>query len=173
MTELSETIPGVRLFDLTVFADERGSFCEAFKASRVGPGPWVQWNVSRSRGGVVRGLHLHRRQNDYWHIVSGSATAALVDRRTDSPTFGRSLCVPLCGDRPQTLLIPPGVLHGFRADNDVVLMYLLDREYDPADELGVRWDDPDLRLPAEWYAGKGVTLSPRDAKAPFLRDSGL
>ena len=173
MTELSATIPGVRLFDLAVFADERGSFCEAFKASRVGPGPWVQWNVSRSRAGVVRGLHLHRHQVDYWHIVTGSAIAALVDRRKDSPTFGRSQCIPLSGDRPQTLLIPPGVLHGFRADTDVVLMYLLDREYDPADELGVRWNDPALGLPPEWYAGKDVTLSPRDANAPLLRDSGL
>lgn len=173
MTELSATIPGVRLFDLTVFADERGSFCEAFKASRIGPGPWVQWNVSRSRAGVVRGLHLHRRQIDYWHIVSGSATAALVDRRKDSPTFGRSLCISLSGDRPQTLLIPTGVLHGFRANTDVVLMYLLDREYDPTDELGVRWDDRELGLQADWYASPGATLSPRDAKAPMLRYSGL
>ena len=173
MTELSTVIPGLRLFDLTVFADERGSFCEAFKASRVGPGPWVQWNVSRSKAGVVRGLHLHRQQIDYWHIVSGSATAAVVDRRKDSPTFGRSLCIPLCGDRPQTLLIPTGVLHGFRAQTDLVLMYLLDSEYNPADELGVRWNDPALRLPPEWYAGTGATLSPRDAKAPMLGDSGL
>lgn len=173
MTELSVAIPGVRLFDLTVFADERGSFCEAFKASRVGPGPWVQWNVSRSQAGVVRGLHLHRRQIDYWHIVSGSATAALVDRRKDSPTFGQSMCIALSGDRPQTLLIPTGVLHGFRANTDVVLMYLLDREYDPTDELGVRWDDADLGLPADWYVAAGATLSPRDAKAPLLGDSGL
>ena len=65
------------------------------------------------------------------------------------------------------------MLHGFRANTDVVLMYLLDREYDPTDELGVRWDDAELRLPADWYASSGSTLSPRDAKAPLLRDSGL
>lgn len=173
MIEQSLSISGVRLTDLKVFADDRGSFCEAFRASRVGPGPWVQWNISRSRAGVVRGLHLHRRQQDYWHIVAGSATVALVDRRPESPTLGAACCLNLCDSKPQTLLVPPGVLHGFRANTDVVLMYLLDQEYDATDELAVRWNDPDLHLPADWYAQPNATLSPRDMQAPLLRESGL
>lgn len=173
MTELETEIQGVRVFDLKVFADSRGSFCEAFKFSRVGGGPWVQWNVSRSVAGVVRGLHLHRKQTDYWHIVAGSALAGLVDMRPDSRTYRKAVCLPLRADRPQTVSIPPGVLHGFRGLSDLVLMYLLDQEYDPADELGVRWDDPDLGLPADWYALGPAILSPRDEKAPLLSQARL
>ena len=167
-------IDGVQLLDLKRFDDARGSFCEAFRASWLKHDkPWVQWNVSRSKANVIRGLHVHRRQTDYWHIVSGTATAGLVDVRETSPTRGAAICLPLTADRPQTLVIPPGILHGFRADSDVVLMYLLDQEYDPTDELGVRWDDAALGLPEEWYAAPSPTLSPRDAQACLLADLRL
>lgn len=173
MTESPTQIDGVRLFDLKVFADPRGSFCEAFKASRAGGGPWVQWNVSRSVAGVVRGLHLHRKQTDYWHIVSGSVLAAVVDLRPASPSFRKTACLLMEASRPQAIEIPPGVVHGFRALSEVVLMYLLDREYDPSDELGVRWNDPELGLPPQWYGDGRAILSPRDEKAPRLAEAKL
>lgn len=167
-------IHGVKLITLRRFEDARGSFCEAFRASWLGAsGPWVQWNVSRSKAGVVRGLHVHQRQTDYWHLVAGTATAGLVDTRKDSPTRGAAICVPLSAETPQALVIPPGILHGFHADSDVVLMYLLDREYDPSDEHGVLWNDPELRLPASWYAVDSPVLSPRDAGACLLKDLKL
>lgn len=169
MTELP--IHGVKLVGLKRFEDARGSFCEAFRASWFdGSGPWVQWNVSRSRAGVLRGLHVHRRQVDYWHIVSGEAMAALVDIRPDSPTCGKAMCVPLTAEVPQTLYVPTGLLHGFYAKTDLLLMYLLDREYDPTDELGVRWDDRALGLPESWYGVKSPVLSPRDEGACLLKD---
>lgn len=172
MSELG--IAGVQLVELKRFEDSRGSFCEAFRASWLNhPLPWVQWNISRSRQGVLRGLHVHRRQTDYWHIVAGKATAALVDYRASSPTYRKAITVPLSGDQPQTLVVPTGILHGFYADRDVTLMYLLDQEYDPTDELGVRWDDRELGLPAEWYAKPTPVLSPRDEKACLLRDLKL
>ena len=163
-------ISGVKLITLKRFDDSRGSFCEAFRASWLAPRPWVQWNVSRSRQGVLRGLHIHQRQTDYWHLVAGKATAALVDDRADSPTFRAAITVPLDADTPQALVIPTGIFHGFYGETDVVLMYLLDQEYDPSDEKGVRWDDPALRLPAEWYSKPTPVLSPRDAGAPMLKD---
>lgn len=164
-------IHGAQLITLKRFDDDRGSFAEAFRASWLDqPRPWVQWNVSRSQAGVLRGLHVHRRQTDYWHLVSGNALAALVDIRPDSPSYRQGICVPLQSQTPQTLVIPTGVLHGFYAQSDVILMYLLDQEYDPTDELGVRWNDPELNLPASWYELPAPTLSPRDAQACPLCD---
>jgi dTDP-4-dehydrorhamnose 3,5-epimerase len=172
MIESQTAIEGVRLIDLRVFPDNRGSFCEAYRHTRVGGEACVQWNVSRSKQGVVRGLHLHRRQSDYWHLVAGRAYAGLVDLRPDSKTYKVALGLMLEESRPQSLLIPPGVVHGFRALTDVVLMYLLDREYDPTDELGVRWNDPALGLPPEWYSSGEAIVSERDRTAPRLQDAG-
>ncbi len=172
MTDLP--IDGAKLITLKRFEDSRGSFAEAFRASWFDHGkPWIQWNVSRSRAGVLRGLHVHRRQTDYWHVVAGEATAALVDLRPESSTRNEAILVPLSGLIPQTLFIPPGILHGFYGKTDVVLMYLLDQEYDNTDELGVRWNDPDLHLPESWYAQPSPVLSPRDAAAPNLKDLNL
>ena len=169
MNELA--IHGAALIDLKQFDDARGSLCEAYRASWLrGGAARVQWNVSRSKSGVLRGLHMHRKQTDYWHLVAGEITAALVDVRPDSPTRGNAMCIELTAARPQALLIPTGILHGFHARTDVLLMYLLDQEYDPADELGVRWDDPALRLPTSWYALSSPVLSPRDAGAGLLKD---
>jgi dTDP-4-dehydrorhamnose 3,5-epimerase len=159
-------IAGARLISLRRFDDARGSFCEAFRASWIGGDKrWVQWNVSRSAAGVVRGLHYHRLQTDYWHLVDGTATAALVDVRPESPTRGVAMCVSLDASNPQALVIPPGILHGFYAATSLVLMYLLDQEYDAGDEYGVRWNDPALGLPASWYHIKSPIVSPRDAGA--------
>jgi dTDP-4-dehydrorhamnose 3,5-epimerase len=165
-------IEGAKLVNLQRFGDSRGSFCEAFRASWFGQHakPWIQWNVSRSKAGVIRGLHLHQRQTDYWHIVAGTATVALVDVRPESRTRGTAICLPLCESNSQTLYVPPGVLHGFHAESDVILMYLLDQEYDASDEHGVRWDDPELKLPTSWYNAHRPVLSPRDAQAPLLKD---
>ena len=164
-------IAGAKLISLKRFDDSRGSFAEAFRASWLGhPLPMVQWNVSRSRQGVLRGLHAHRRQTVYWHLVAGEAIAALVDVRKDSPSRGKAMTLPLSADRPETLYIPTGVLHGFYSTTDLVLMYLLDQEYDATDELGVRWDDRAMGLPDEWYSLKSPVLSGRDAGAGLMKD---
>lgn len=163
-------ISGAKLITLKRFDDSRGSFCEAFRASWLSPTTWSQWNVSRSKQGVLRGLHIHQRQTDYWHLVAGQATAALVDNRPDSPSFRTAITIPLDAQRPQALVIPTGVFHGFYGETDVILMYLLDQEYDPSDEKGVRWDDRALGLPDDWYHKPSPVLSPRDAQAPTLKN---
>ena len=173
-SQCAPAIAGVRLIPLRRHDDSRGSFCEAFRASWIrGPKPWVQWNISRSKAGVVRGLHVHQRQTDYWHLVEGTTTAALVDIRPDSPTSRVAMCVPLSAQIPQALVIPPGILHGFCCDSDVVLMYLLDQEYDPSDEHGVLWNDPELHLPQSWYSAAAPVLSIRDGEACLLKDLKL
>ncbi len=173
--QLTDTqITGVSLANLTAHGDDRGVFYEAFRASWLGPEQrWVQWNLSRSHAGVVRGLHYHKKQTDYWVAVEGRLLAGLVDVRRDSPTFRAAICVELDSAHPQGLVIPPGVLHGFRAQTELTLMYLLDQEYDNTDEFAVRWDDPDLRLPANWYAPPAPIISQRDAGAPGFSSLGF
>lgn len=164
-------IAGVKLAQPKVWGDGRGAFFEAFRASWFDPGQrWVQWNVSRSAGNVVRGLHFHKLQTDYWMVTAGKVHAALVDLRPKSPTRGVAKVVTLDAANPQGLAIPPGVLHGYKIIEDATVMYLVDVEYTGKDEYGVRWNDPDLKLPADWYGGPTPTLSNRDAAAPMLAD---
>jgi dTDP-4-dehydrorhamnose 3,5-epimerase len=122
----------------------------------------VQGNHAERRAGTLVGLHFHRHQTDYWYVVRGHARAVLHDLRTGSPTEGASAAIDLGeiageGHNHLGLLIPPGVAHGFAALTDVSITYLVDRTYDPADELGMRWDDVDV----DWGVADPV-LSERD-----------
>lgn len=167
-------IDGAALFPFKVFADGRGSFCEAFRASWLTPPrPMVQWNVSRSAAGVVRGLHYHRLQSDFWFVPSGKVLVALVDVRTASPTHKKAICIELRHDQPTGLIIPPGVLHGYSIIEEATVMYLVDVEYTGGDEYGVRWNDPALSLPSRWYNVPAPTLSNRDSIAPMLKDAPM
>ena len=153
-------IDGAVTFSPQVFGDSRGSFCEAFRASWLNPPRgMVQWNVSRSTAGVVRGLHYHRLQSDFWFVPAGRIQVALVDVRTKSPTHKKALCLELNGEKPKGLIIPPGVLHGYAIVEAATVMYLVDVEYTGGDEYGVRWNDPALGLPAQWYDFPSPTLS--------------
>jgi dTDP-4-dehydrorhamnose 3,5-epimerase len=173
MSTKSETgIAGALTFAPKVFSDGRGAFFEAFRASWLSPAtPQVQWNISSSAAGVVRGLHYHRLQTDYWFVPHGAIRVALVDLRPQSATHRNALCLDLRGDTPRGLLIPPGVLHGYTILQDAQVMYLVDVEYTGKDEYGVRWNDPALGLPPQWYDIPTPTLSNRDSTAPMLKDA--
>jgi dTDP-4-dehydrorhamnose 3,5-epimerase len=159
-------IEGVQLVGLTVFADERGSFTESYRREWFDAGrEMVQANVSRSKAGVLRGLHVHRRQADCWFIVDGEAFVALHDLRAGSPTAGVTATMTLTSAEPAALFIPPGVAHGFYAVTDVVLQYLVDEYFDGSDEHGIAWNDPDLAI--AWPAADPV-LSERDRANPSL-----
>jgi dTDP-4-dehydrorhamnose 3,5-epimerase len=173
MSQRGETgIDGTFVFTPKVFADGRGAFFEGFRASWLSPPkPQVQWNISRSGAGVVRGLHYHRLQTDYWLVPDGAVRVALVDLRPTSSTHRKAICLELRADEPKGLLIPPGVLHGYAILKDATVMYLVDVEYTGKDEYGVRWNDPALGLPAVWYDIPTPTLSNRDVNAPMLKDA--
>lgn len=161
-------IDGVLRMPLTAHADERGSVAEAYRREWIpGAKEMVQSNLSRSRAGVLRGLHFHLRQSDYWIPVSGRVVVGLVDLREGSPTQGRTATLREDGERPAALYLPPGVAHGFYAETDAVLVYLVDRAYTGEDEHGVAWDDPDVGL--AWPVRDPV-LSERDRGNPPLRD---
>lgn len=164
-----DTIAGVYVVTLTALGDARGRFMETFRREWF---PWVNWdrlqtNRSESAAGVLRGLHYHHRQIDYWHVISGQIRVGLADLRSTSPTFRQSHALDLSADTYLGLFIPEGVAHGFVALTDALLSYTVNNYYDGSDELGVRWNDPVLNVP--W----GVTdpvLSQRDQTNPLLAD---
>ena len=170
MTLAPQDIQGVTLRELTTLADERGAFTETFRRT------WLpadrrdvaQSNFSRSRAGVLRGMHFHRRQTDWWVVLDGTAFVALCDLREGAATHGKVATVTITVEAAaglRALRIPPGVAHGFCALTDVILQYLVDTEYDGSDEEGFAWDDPGAGIP--WPLEHPV-VSDRDAHNPPL-----
>jgi dTDP-4-dehydrorhamnose 3,5-epimerase len=168
--EVEAEIQGVRLVPLTPITDERGFLVETYRRVWVPEGrEAVQANLSVSHAGVLRGLHWHRRQADYWCVLSGVAHVALVDLR-GSPsappaTFERRIDTD---DVRFGLAIPPGVAHGFYAETDVMLQYLVDEPYSGDDEFGLAWNDPALGL--RWPVSDPM-VSERDRTNPSLREA--
>jgi dTDP-4-dehydrorhamnose 3,5-epimerase len=164
-------IPGVLAVELRPFADDRGRFTETFRREWFPQRAWaaVQMNRSDSRAGVLRGLHYHFDQVDYWYLLVGRIRVGLADLRRSSPCFRRAATIDLDAAGNRGLYIPSGVAHGFLALTDVTLIYVVDHYYDGGrDEFGLAWDDPDVAVP--WQAGAPPLLSGRDAANPRLRD---
>jgi dTDP-4-dehydrorhamnose 3,5-epimerase len=177
-------IPGVAWGNVTRHGDPRGTFRELWRASAFDaldpvlagrPEPvFVQVNLSTSSPGVLRGLHLHRRQLDHWVVAAGRALVALVDVR---PLLAGPAERPLVELReaPEdtTVTIPAGVAHGFLALEPLALVYLVTNEFDGSDELGFAWDDPLAAVP--WPVVPGTPegrpiVSDRDRSNPSLRE---
>ena len=178
------SLPGVRFGAIARHADRRGSFRELWRASRepdldpsltgASGARFVQANLSTSAAGVLRGLHLHRRQLDYWIVAAGRAFGALVDVRPLLDGSGPRALVEtreLAAD--ETVVIPAGVAHGFLALEPLELLYLVTNEYDGSDELGFAWDDPIVGVPwprLETTPDGRPILSDRDLANPPLSD---
>jgi dTDP-4-dehydrorhamnose 3,5-epimerase len=171
--ERSSTIDGVVLVRPTVHGDGRGRFVETFRSEWFPDlGPMVQGNHAERRAGTLVGLHHHRLQTDYWYVVRGHGRAVLHDLRPDSATDGATEVIDLgeiggADHNHLGLLIPPGVAHGIVALTDLSLTYLVDRTYDPDDELGLAWDDPEVA--ADWGVDDPI-LSARDRTNPRRAD---
>jgi dTDP-4-dehydrorhamnose 3,5-epimerase len=150
---------GVSLIHLTPHADDRGVFTELYRVSwDTGVRP-TQWNAVRSEENVLRGVHAHHTHTDYLTLVIGRATIGLHDLRPGSPTAGLGAIVDMDADVPTSLVIPVGVAHGFYFHEPSMHVYAVSHEFDPADELGCRWDDSDLDI--DWPC-EAPLLSPRD-----------
>jgi dTDP-4-dehydrorhamnose 3,5-epimerase len=162
----SERIRGVYFVPLKQFADDRGYFFESFRKSWLpGVPEMIQGNVSFSKAGVLRGMHYHLKQADFWLVPQGHVRAALYDMRRASPTRGASELYELGEQSPFGLYIPPGVAHGFYTLGPSMMTYLVDQYYDNSDERGVRWDDPALGI--DWGAREPI-VSARDRQNPPL-----
>jgi len=163
----SDLIQGVKSVELQAFSDERGRFMETFRTEWFPERSFdiVQTNRSDSIAGVLRGLHYHYKQIDYWYVQRGTIRVGMADLRRGSPTFLASQVIEI-GDENQTgIFIPTGIAHGFLALTDVTLTYLVDNTYDGGDELGVAWNDPQLAVP--WGVDHPI-LSGRDRDNPLL-----
>jgi dTDP-4-dehydrorhamnose 3,5-epimerase len=161
-------IAGAHRFELLAHEDARGSLTEAYRRDWVGGREAVQANLSISRPGVLRGLHWHRRQADYWCVLSGIAHVRLVDLREGSPTRLAAVEHRIdAAERRDGLALPSGVAHGFYAETEVVLLYLVDAYFTGDDEFGLAWDDPGIGL--SWPSAEPV-LSERDLSNPSLAE---
>ena len=158
------TIAGTLLVELTAHRDDRGSFLETYRRAWVPDArEMIQANIVARAAGSIVGLHYHLHQADYWYVAAGEARVVLHDLRVGSPTEGATDVYDLGPPTERGLFIPPGVAHGFAARTDMTMTYLVDGYYNPADELGVAWDDPELAL--DWGVTNPV-LSARDQANP-------
>ncbi len=171
----SDAIEGVHLIEPTLFGDERGVFVETYRREWIPGGrEMIQANRADRQAGCIVGLHYHLHQADYWYVPFGRARVVLHDLREGSSTDGATLCLDL-GSREDGshdhggVFIPPGVAHGFASLADMTITYLVDGYHNPADELGVAWDDPDID--ADWGLADPI-LSDRDRQNPRRSDLG-
>jgi dTDP-4-dehydrorhamnose 3,5-epimerase len=160
----SERIADVLVIEPDVHGDDRGRFVETYRRHWLPLGrEMVQANRSEKAAGALVGLHYHLHQADYWYVLRGTARVVLHDLRQGSPTDGATEVLDMTGEQDRGLFIPPGVAHGFAAVTDVLLWYLVDGYYNPSDELGLAYDDPEVG--ADWGIADPV-LSERDRTNP-------
>ena len=138
----SAVIDGVQHLTLEQHFDGRGYFMETYRSTWLPPALSCRATPPSLTAGVLRGLHYHLRQEDLWFIPSGIALVTLIDLRASSSTYLPVEQFELTG--PQAVYIPIGVAHGFYAPAETLMSYLVSGYYDGSDELGVRWNDPDL-----------------------------
>lgn len=174
-------IEGVFVIEPRVFGDERGYFFESFneREFREKTGidvKFVQDNESKSRYGVLRGLHFQKapyEQAKLVRVVKGRVLDVAVDIRKGSPTFGKYTAVELTGDNHRQCFIPRGFAHGFCVlSEEAVFQYKCDEYYHPDAEDAIAWDDPDIAI--EWpIPANDIILSEKDKHHPRLRDSKI
>lgn len=167
MNVVRERIPGVLTVKLRCFPDDRGFFIERFNANAFRdagvPLAFVQDNHSRSKPGVIRGLHYQTdpAQGKLVGVIRGRIWDVVVDIRPDSPTFGQHFDVELSDENGTLLWIPAGLAHGFcvLGDEPADVLYKVDRQYNKHTEGGILWSDPDLAI--DWPV-KNPIVSDRD-----------
>jgi dTDP-4-dehydrorhamnose 3,5-epimerase len=166
-------LPGVLIIEPKVFGDHRGFFLETFHSQRYAEAAgitqtFVQDNHSRSRRGVLRGLHLQTRrpQGKLVRVARGEVFDVVADIDPRSATFGRWVGVNLSDENGKQLWIPPGYAHGFLTLSELVdYEYKCTEFYDPESEGGAVWNDPDLAI--DWPLDDPI-MSERDRKLPTL-----
>lgn len=148
-----QKLPDVLVIEPQVFGDERGFFIETFHAERYRLAgiaqPFVQDNLSRSKRGILRGLHLQHPhdQGKLVTVLEGEVFDVAVDVRVGSPTFGAWVGVTLSAQNHLQVYVPPGFAHGFCVVSESALFaYKCTDLYHPECELGVAFDDPDLAI---------------------------
>ena len=178
MNVIDTEIEGLKIIEPRIFGDARGYFFESFNerdfAVQTGiEVRFVQDNESKSRYGVVRGLHFQQppfAQSKLVRVVKGRVLDVAVDIRRGSPTYGRHVAVELTEENHRQLFLPKGMAHGFAVLSDEVLFqYKCDEYYHPESEGAIAWDDPTLAI--DWRLPKGdVLLSEKDSHHPKFNE---
>jgi len=168
-------IPDVILIKPRVFEDERGFFMETYKKSDFKKAgidvDFVQCNHSKSARGVIRGLHFQKEpyaQSKLVRCIKGKVFDVAVDIRNDSETIGKYVSVELSEENKHLFFIPKGFAHGFQVlSKTAEIEYLIDNEFAPSYEDGIRWDDPEINI--NWPNSKEI-LSELDQYRPLLKN---
>lgn len=171
-------LPGACLLNPRRFRDARGFFVESYNKETLDAHGiafnFVQDNVSLSlKRGTIRGLHFQSppsQQTKLVLVLRGAILDVLVDIRHGSPTYGRHVAVELTADNGLQALVPRGFAHGFcTLADDTLVQYKVDTHYDPARDLGLLWNDPELgiRWPVD---AEAAILIDKDKQQPRLRD---
>lgn len=178
MNVIKTDIEGVVIIEPKVFGDDRGYFFESFSQPRfdelVRPVKFVQDNESKSKYGVLRGLHFQKgqhAQSKLVRVVKGRVLDVAVDIRKGSPTFGKYVAVELTEDNHRQFFVPRGFAHGFAVlSEEAIFQYKCDNLYAPESEGAIIWNDPEIGI--EWgLAAEDVVLSPKDMCHPMLKDA--
>ena len=174
MKIIETSLPGALRIEPVVHGDERGFFLESFRFDRLEEAgvtlSLVQDNHSRSREGIVRGMHFQPGQAKLVRCVRGAIFDVIVDIRAGSPTFGKWDGYELNDETHHQLLVPNGFAHGFCVLSEIAdVTYKVSAYYDPAAEGGFRFDDPEVGI--EWpLPADRLIASARDTSAPTLAE---
>jgi dTDP-4-dehydrorhamnose 3,5-epimerase len=180
MKFIKTEIPEVVIIEPKVFTDERGYFMESFRQDlfekNVGKINFIQDNESKSKKGVLRGLHYQLppfSQSKLIRVIKGSVIDVAVDIRKGSPTFGKYVAVELSEENKRQLFIPRGFAHGFLVTSEeAIFVYKVDNYYSPECDRNIRFDDPDINI--DWNFPKNeILVSEKDKKAPFLKEAEI
>ena len=171
-------IKDVYVIEPKVFGDNRGYFMETYKKEDFDNAGlkynFVQDNQSKSKKGVLRGLHYQKNfpQAKLVRVISGEVFDVAVDLRKDSPTYGQWVGEILTSENKKMLMIPRGFAHGFMVLSEKAeFTYKCDEVYHPEDEGGIMWNDPDVGV--EWPSDIEPLLSEKDQKHPRLKESKI
>lgn len=178
MKIISTNIPDVKIIEPQVFGDERGFFMETWQdkefKEKVCDRNFVQDNHSKSKKGILRGLHYQTKntQGKLVRVVSGAVFDVAVDLRKNSPTFGQWVGEVLSSENKRQLWVPEGFAHGFYVLSDTAeFVYKCTNYYDPSSEHSLLWNDEDVGI--EWPLDKDVELllSDKDRNGKTLKES--
>lgn len=176
MRVTASALPDVKVVEPRVFGDERGFFFESWNRRVLADAgidaDFVQDNHSRSRQGVLRGLHyqVEHAQGKLVRVSEGEVFDVAVDLRRSSATFGQALCVVLSGANKLMLWIPPGFAHGFLVLSETAeFLYKATDFYYPQHERTLLWSDPDLAI--AWPLEGEPTLTAKDAAGTPLAEA--
>lgn len=177
MKVIDTKIPDVKIIEPTVFGDERGFFMETWNQKRFEelvtekPTQFVQDNHSKSKKGILRGLHYQTEntQGKLVRVVSGEVFDVAVDIRKNSPTFSQWVGVYLSAENKRQLWVPEGFAHGFYVTSEEAeFVYKCTDFYNPNAEISIKWDDQ--RLDIEWPITDSPILSDKDHRAKTLKE---